>query len=172
MRLLILFAVFAATPLAAQDLDARYAPIGAFEGMLGDAPVSLVATMDLERDKSSVTIDNRSGFPIIGARTRSIGSDGKLTSPGIAFLFGPLMPGASSDAEVTIMSESGFYVAKPDLDGRVPVVDLEYSETSLSFAIEAMISPVIRVEGEFEPDPDRQPIAVSGRFEATPDWKN
>lgn len=171
MRFSIFAALLVATPLAAQDLDARYTQIGTFEGMLGDAPVTFIATMDHERDKSSVTIDDRSGFTIILAQTRSIATDGDLSAPGIGFLLGPLMPSLPNNADVTVMTESGFYVADPDVGGRIPVTDLEYSETSLSFTIDAKIAPVVRVDWEFEPDPERQPIALSGRFEGTPTWK-
>ena len=173
MRKFILSAVLTAFPMSttAEELDPRYTEVGRMIGTLDDTPFEFVGTFDSEREKSSVTIDARSGFPMILAQTRSVASDGSLTNPGVGVLIGPIMAGAPSKAEVTMMSEEGFYVASPDFDGSLPLQDLVFDETSLSFSVVGTLIPVKRENSEFKRDPSREPISISGAFNGTPTYR-
>lgn len=157
--------------LAAQELSARYTKVGEFIGTLGDNKISFVGTFDNDRDRSSITIDARSGFPVILAQTRTIGSDGSLTQPGAAFMIGPIMSGLPNGVEVTVRGKDGFYVAGPDFDGRLPISDLEMSEDFLSFTVSGTLVAVKRVDTEFQRDPDREQISISGTFTGTPAYR-
>ena len=171
MRTTMLIACFTAMPLAAQDLAARYEQVGTFTGALNGEPVTLVATLDLEGERSSITVSKRSSFAVVTAEAKSVASDGTLTTPDIGFLIGPLITGLSHNTDILINSEGGFYVADVDIGGRVPVSNFELTETSLSYSIEATVSPVIRENGVFKLDPERQPAELTGKFEGTPTWK-
>ena len=91
--------------------------------------------------------------------------------PGVGILIGPLMAGASTNADVTVFGADGMYNASPDFDGRLAVQDLEYSEKNLSFSFSGELVPVIRGSSGFDRDPDRTPINISGRFSGTPSYK-
>ena len=173
MRSYILAAVLTAIPmiLLGQELDSRYTEVGRFAGTLGETPISFIGTFDNERGRSSVTIDDRSGFPMILTQTRSIASDGTLTRPGVGILIGPVMAGATPKADVTVMSEEGFYVASVDFDGSLPVQDLIHTETSLSFSINGQVVPVTREKSIFQRDPSREPLNITGFFDGTPTYK-
>ena len=137
---LMMFPVFS----EAQELDSRYTEVGRFIGTLGEVSVDFVGTFDNERERSSVTINERSGFPMISVQTRSIALDGSLTKPGVGVLIGPIMVGSSSKADVTVMSDDGFYVANMDFDGSLPLQALTYDATSLSFSVLGQLVPVKR----------------------------
>jgi len=155
-----------------QELESKYTEIGRFVGTLDDLPVDYVGTYDNERDRSSVTIDKRSGFPTILAQTRLIASDGSLDKPGIGLMIGPLMAGLPSGANVTVRTDAGFYIAGEDFDGLILVEDLHFSETNLSFSVSGMLVPVNRDSNfEFQRDPDRDPINITGTFSGTPTYR-
>ena len=135
-------------------------------------PVDYVGTYNNERERSSVTIDERTGFAMILAEARSIASDGSLGNAGIGVLIGPLVTGLPPSADVTVSSDTGIYVASPDFDGRLPIKDLDYSETNLSFSISGTLVPVKRDKNhEFQRDPDRDPINITGTFSGTPTYR-
>ena len=155
-----------------QELESKYTEVGRFVGTLDDTPVDYVSTYNNERERSSVTIDERTGFAMILAQTRSIASDGSLGNAGIGVLIGPLMAGLPAGADVTVTSDAGFYIAGVDFDGRLPIKDLDYSETNLSFSVSGMLVPVKRGDNsEFQRDPDRDPINITGTFSGTPTYR-
>ena len=155
-----------------QELESKYTEVGRFVGLLDEVPVEYVGTYNNERDRSSVTIDERTGFTVILAQTRLIASDGSLDNAGIGILISPLITGLPPGADVTVTSDAGFYVASVDFDGRLAVKDLDFSQVDLSFSISGLLVPVIRNKNsEFQRDPDRDPINITGTFSGTPTYR-
>ena len=174
LKHLLITALLTAIPAVSisQELESKYTEVGRFVGTLDDVPVDYVGTYNNERERSSVTIDNRTGVAMILAETRLIASDGTLDNAGIGVLIGPLITGLSPNADVTVFGNEGIYVAGPDFDGRLAVGALDYSETSLSFSISGMLVPVKRGDNsEFQRDPDRDPINITGTFSGTPTYR-
>lgn len=170
MRHFILATFLVGSSVSAQQLDSKYEQVGTLTGTLGGNEFEFVATFDTERERSTLKIRDV-GSTIISIQTETVAADGSLTFPGVGFVIGPILPGLPGNADVTFVADDGVYISDIDLGGRLPVQNLEYSETSITFSINGTLQPVKRVNSIFEIDPEREPQAFVAAFEGVPTLK-
>lgn len=167
MRILLL-ACFLATPVFAQSPDPRYEPVGEFDGVFGETPLALVSLFDLEKDRSAVKLRDASGFATLSIGARTIGEDGKPTSPSVSFTIGPIGAGGNDvRSDVFYVDTSGYYVTDNDIGGRAFLSDYNQADKSVSFFVEATLQPVKRGDDGFEVDDARTSQVISGTFSGT-----
>lgn len=167
MRLFLL-ALALATPLSAQSLDPRYSEIGTFDGKAGATDLNLMSLFDQEKNRSMVKLRDASGFTTISVSARSIASDGTPTSPSVSFTIGPLGAGAAgARSDIFFSDETGQYVADNDIGERVTLSDFSKTNTTVSFAVAADLTPVKRGDRGFVVDEARTSLQFLGEFSGT-----
>ena len=164
MRILLAVSLLT-TPLFAQSLDPQFEAVGDFDGTFGETPIVLKSLFDLEKDRSMVRVRESGAFTTVSISARTIGEDGKPTSPSVSFTIGPIGAGGGGvRADVTYSDGAGNFVSDNDIGGRVTLSDYEQTETTVSFSIETALQPIKRGDQGFEVDDTRASQVISGTY--------